>query len=84
MVNISKQKLMTFTPLETMSLYIAAVIHDYEHPGFNNPYQIATQSEISLKYNDQSVLEMFHIYRALQVLEQKEFDILEDFDGIQK
>jgi predicted ATPase len=34
---------------------IAAIIHDVEHPGFNNLFLIATMSPIALRYNDISV-----------------------------
>jgi len=29
---------MSFSNLEIMSMYIAAIIHDFEHPGRNNPF----------------------------------------------
>jgi len=45
-------------------MYLAAAFHDYEHPGVNNPYLIATGDDMALKYNDISVLESHHVSAA--------------------
>ena len=42
-------------------MLLSAAIHDYEHPGTNNLFQMITYSEYALTYNDKSVLEMHHI-----------------------
>ena len=39
---------------------MAAACHDYEHPGFNNPYLVNTKSEFAILYNDKSPLENHH------------------------
>eukprot|EP00727_Mastigamoeba_balamuthi_P011282 m51a1_g6777 putative camp-specific 3 -cyclic phosphodiesterase (709) ;mRNA; f:127105-129811 len=57
----------TFTPLERLGLYIAAIAHDVDHPGLNNAFQIATRSELALRYNDKSVLENHHAATAFSV-----------------
>lgn len=35
-----------FLPLELLALYCAAAMHDYDHPGRNNQFLIATKSEL--------------------------------------
>eukprot|EP00741_Cyanophora_paradoxa_P015662 tig00020903_g15119.t1 len=44
-------------PLDALAALTAAVIHDVNHEGRNNGFEIATQSELAMLYNDQSMLE---------------------------
>ena len=53
-----------YTPLEIYSVLLAAACHDIQHPGLNNSYQINKRTELSLLYNDISVLESMHASRA--------------------
>jgi hypothetical protein len=43
------------TELDILAALVAAIIHDYEHPGLNNAYQINVQSDLAVRYNDKSV-----------------------------
>ena len=48
-----------FIPLPCFLIQLfAAVVHDYEHPGFNNGYLVKIKSDLALIYNDFSVLGM--------------------------
>jgi hypothetical protein len=38
------------TPLEIMSSLIAAVTHDLDHPGVNQPFLIATSNHLAALY----------------------------------
>lgn len=51
---------------------IAGAVHDVGHPGFNNDFQKLTSSELALRYNDQSVLENFHVATCFEVLQRPE------------
>lgn len=62
------------TPIELAGAYLAACVHDYEHPGVNNAYLISTQSELAVRYNDQSVLENFHVATAWGLTMHEEYD----------
>lgn len=62
------------TPVELAGAYLAACVHDYQHPGVNNAYLIATQSELAIRYNDQSVLENFHVATAWGLTMNEEYD----------
>ena len=48
------------TGLEIGIMYMAAAAHDFEHPGFNNPYLVSTRHEFAIRYNDKSPLENHH------------------------
>ena len=54
--------------LDKFAAVLAAAVHDYAHPGLSNPFLIATRAETAVLYNDQSVLEMFHIAGSFRVM----------------
>lgn len=39
-------------PLELLALYIAAAMHDFEHPGRTNAFIVATHAPLAILYND--------------------------------
>ena len=43
--------------LHVISLLLAAVGHDVDHPGTNNAFMVSTDAQLALRYNDVSVLE---------------------------
>ena len=68
-----------FTPLEILSALFAAAIHDAGHPGVTNQYLVNTSSELALLYNDESVLENYHVSTAFKILQKEECNILSSF-----
>ncbi len=54
--------------LDVAALLISAIIHDFRHPGVNNGYLTNSQNELALVYNDQSVLENFHVSQAYRLV----------------
>jgi len=58
------------TPLQAFAIIVAAAVHDVGHPGFNNAFLIATESNEALRWNDISVNENGHLYTALRLLRQ--------------
>eukprot|EP00357_Protocruzia_adherens_P011262 CAMPEP_0115014074 /NCGR_PEP_ID=MMETSP0216-20121206/25826_1 /TAXON_ID=223996 /ORGANISM="Protocruzia adherens, Strain Boccale" /LENGTH=827 /DNA_ID=CAMNT_0002383673 /DNA_START=24 /DNA_END=2507 /DNA_ORIENTATION=- len=64
---------------ETCAMYIAAAIHDYKHPGVNNAYMVTTKTKLALRYNDQAVLENFHVAAAYKLLHHDSSNI---FSGL--
>ncbi|XP_062418927.1 cGMP-inhibited 3',5'-cyclic phosphodiesterase 3A-like isoform X1 [Pungitius pungitius] len=50
--------------LELMALYVAAAMHDYDHPGRTNAFLVATSAPQAVLYNDRSVLENHHAASA--------------------
>lgn len=52
--------------LDQLACYIAAAVHDYRHPGVNNDFLVCVGDRLALTYNDQSVLENFHVAQAFE------------------
>ena len=69
-----------FSDIEVLAMYTAAAIHDFDHPGVNNNFLIATGDPRAMLYNDKSVLENHHCASAFQVLLKKENNFLEKMD----
>jgi len=69
--------------LSKVDLYaciLAAAMHDFEHPGVNNAFLVNSRHETALLYNDQSVLESFHVSRAWKLLlSAPNLDVFEGF-----
>uniref|UniRef100_A0A7S3YUK2 Phosphodiesterase n=1 Tax=Lotharella globosa TaxID=91324 RepID=A0A7S3YUK2_9EUKA len=70
------KKLCSQFPLMRLSAYLAAGVHDFKHPGTNNDFAKKTKSDVSLLYNDVSVLENMHVSEAFRVLNKKNCDFL--------
>jgi hypothetical protein len=51
------------------ALFIASLVHDIDHPGNTNLFEINTKSNLALKYNDYSVLENHHCSVAFLLME---------------
>jgi hypothetical protein len=64
------------TSLDLMALYIAAAVHDFDHPGFNNLFMVNTSNPLALLYNDKAVLECYHVSAAFQLLMKPEYNFL--------
>ncbi|KAK3877844.1 hypothetical protein Pcinc_017486, partial [Petrolisthes cinctipes] len=56
------------TPLEVLSAVLAAVCHDLDHPGVNQPFLIATHNHLATLYQNHSVLENHHWRCAMSCL----------------
>lgn len=52
---------------DMFAVYVAAIVHDLEHPGTNNVYQVNAGTPLALRYNDISVLENHHCSKAFEV-----------------
>lgn len=62
--------------LDILALIFGAIVHDLDHPGTNNAYQVKSRSEKATIYNDISVLENHHLATAFQILLDDEFNLL--------
>lgn len=60
--------------IDVLSLLVAALAHDIDHPGNTNRFEQETESHLAMRYNDNSVLENHHASTLLQLL--REVDIL--------
>lgn len=43
--------------IDIFSVFIANIIHDYEHPGFSNQFVVRTKHPLAIRYSDLTVLE---------------------------
>jgi len=51
-----------------LALVLSAIIHDMGHDGRSNTFHVNVQDQLALTYNDQSVLENFHVSQAFKLL----------------
>ncbi|XP_026799268.2 cGMP-inhibited 3',5'-cyclic phosphodiesterase 3A isoform X2 [Pangasianodon hypophthalmus] len=69
--------------LELMALYVAAAMHDYDHPGRTNAFLVATSAPQAVLYNDRSVLENHHAASAWNLfMSQPEYNFLANLDHV--
>ena len=64
---------------EIFALIVSALIHDFDHPGRNNAYHIASRDEKSTLYNDKSVLENHHLAQSFLIIYREENNIFASF-----
>jgi 3',5'-cyclic-nucleotide phosphodiesterase len=62
---------------DILASLIASIVHDYDHPGLNNGFQINAQSYLATLYNDRSVLEQHHCAQAFEIMRSKDSNILQ-------
>ncbi|TPX31723.1 hypothetical protein SmJEL517_g04992 [Synchytrium microbalum] len=64
------------TTEEKFAAVVAPIIHDYNHPGVNNAFLVATANPLALRYNDQCILEHYHSASVFEIMANyKECDI---------
>merc|ERR1719253_2480921 len=57
-----------YSGLQVLTVLVAALAHDMDHPGTNNQFQVKSGSTLALLYNDRSVLEMHHAASLFHIL----------------
>ena len=62
--------------LQLFAALLAAIIHDYRHPGTTNAHEARVRSRLSLLFSDDGVLERHHLACAFEVLSQPEHALL--------
>jgi PAS domain-containing protein/putative methionine-R-sulfoxide reductase with GAF domain len=58
------------------SILLSAVVHDVDHPGNTNLFEINSGSELAIRYNDQSVLENHHCSTAFRLMRKPHMQVL--------
>ena len=76
-----ENKIENISELDIVSLIIAGLCHDVGHPGLTNKFMINSKNELSIIYNDISVLENFHTAKTFQLLENNEINIFSNFSN---
>jgi hypothetical protein len=62
-------------------LLVAALVHDLDHPGTDNNWEIKTQSERARRYNNIAVLEHHSLDLALEIFQNSVFDVFADLSA---
>jgi 3'5'-cyclic nucleotide phosphodiesterase len=60
-------------------LMLTALIHDVEHPGNNNQWEVQTQSELAQRYENVAVLEKHSLAVTLKIMADPAYDLLLPF-----
>jgi GAF domain-containing protein len=68
------------SPKQLFGVILSAVVHDVDHPGNTNMFEINSQSPLALLYNDQSVLENHHCSTAFQLMRKPTSNIFAHLD----
>ena len=56
----------SWEPIDRASILIAMVVHDLDHPGRTNNFLTNSRHELSILYNDKSILENHHVATAFK------------------
>ena len=69
------------TKISQCGLFLSCICHDYKHPGINNNYLKDTNHKLSIRYNDNSILENMHISKTFKLMKDyHELDLFENVD----
>ena len=66
--------------VQAISLLIAGICHDLEHPGRNNTFMVQSGDPIAILYSS-SPLENHHFNQACLILQDKENDIFSNLEA---
>jgi 3',5'-cyclic-nucleotide phosphodiesterase len=61
---------------QVFGILVSAIVHDVDHPGNTNLFEINSGSELALRYNDQSVLENHHCSTAFRIMRKPSMQVL--------
>jgi hypothetical protein len=64
--------------LHLAAALFAAIIHDMEHPGFNNDFLVKTRAPVAITYSDRSVLESHHVAQGFRALLHPRLNFVEE------
>lgn len=65
--------------LDTISVIMGAISHDFGHDGMTNAYHVNSISDRAIRYSDQSVQENYHAAESFAILNQTQYNFLENF-----
>lgn len=54
----------------TIGILLAALCHDLGHKGMTNSFEVATMSDLAIRYSDEAVLERYHCYMSFFIMFQ--------------
>ncbi|OQR92017.1 3'5'-cyclic nucleotide phosphodiesterase [Achlya hypogyna] len=77
---LSGDRMAAIAELDAFGLLIAALGHDLGHPGNDNAFEVATSSELAIRYNDISVLESHSVALLFGLLRDPACNLLEGLE----
>lgn len=69
-----------FDRLGFAAMLFASLMHDVDHSGMTNGYEMNSNSDLAITYNDTSVLENHHCSTAFSIIRQEKFNIFAGLD----
>lgn len=63
--------------LDKFICLLSALGHDIDHTGRTNPFEIAKQTKLAQRYNDETPLEMHHCAQLFKIMQNEQFKILD-------
>ncbi|CAF0802728.1 unnamed protein product [Didymodactylos carnosus] len=69
------------TDHELFAMFVAAIIHDFEHTGTTNSFHVQSKSDVALIYNDRAVLENHHVSAAFRLMRIDDYNIVSEFSN---
>jgi GAF domain-containing protein len=70
-----------FCPTDILALLVAALVHDVDHTGRGNAFEINKGSHLALLYHDKSVLEQHHAAVAFLTMQRSNCNIFDNIDA---
>eukprot|EP00238_Polyblepharides_amylifera_P002563 CAMPEP_0196574398 /NCGR_PEP_ID=MMETSP1081-20130531/4115_1 /TAXON_ID=36882 /ORGANISM="Pyramimonas amylifera, Strain CCMP720" /LENGTH=1065 /DNA_ID=CAMNT_0041892411 /DNA_START=337 /DNA_END=3534 /DNA_ORIENTATION=+ len=70
LINIARLNDWALNDMDVLTALIAAILHDYLHPGTNNALQIRASSSAAILHNDLHVLENYSAMKGLLLLKE--------------
>jgi 3',5'-cyclic-nucleotide phosphodiesterase len=67
---------------ELFTLITASICHDTNHRGYNNVYNVKTETPLGILFKDQSVMEMHHITQSMPVINMEKVALFHSFDEL--
>ncbi len=62
-------------------LLLSGLVHDIDHPGTDNMFEINKKSILALQYNDNSVLENHHCSTAFYIMQKEDIKLLKNLNN---
>eukprot|EP01031_Cornospumella_fuschlensis_P029258 gene29258-35317_t len=61
---------------QVFAILLSAVVHDVDHPGNTNLFEVNSGSDLAIRYNDHAVLENHHVSTAFRLMKKPNLNVL--------
>ena len=75
MTSCDIKTLMKLSIHDVVALCVACSCHDFKHNGFTNLFHQNDMTILSITYNDQSILENFHVAETFKIIHNDEYNL---------